>query len=555
MQSRLKKIFFVLLLAIMSVPLFQRVTRLFKETELRGAFFKPVQPKFSVDSLSTSAFQKQTEAYENFNFGFRGFMIKLKNSVDFLLYKDISVTDQLEGKNGYIFSWGSIDRNITGDIYNGKVKNDATVSAITFLRNEIEKKGARFLVAFAPSKDIIYPELLPEKYDGAVRLHSDRQDLADGFKKNNIPFIDFTPYFQSIHKKTSEPLFTKTGFHWSVYGASIAQDSLLSFMQQMYNEPMIACERKGVEQSDTARWPDADFEVPMNLLFSLQDNLYLYPKVEIIQSTLTRHRPKVIVIGDSFFATIKDQLVLRSIFSTDSKYWYYFNRSIPFTGVDDSEMKDIDIITELESADFIILFGSLCTLGDFPYGFYDYYYKNVKLFGMVGRIEEYLKKDSLQINKIRKEAALKNESLESVITSEARSIFKKRTQFHLQSPDHKYICADANKNNCLFANRDVAWAWETFSLLPLGNDKFVMYSFESKFLTTEMQSQKEITASRQAIGEWEIFSMTRLDSSHVAFKGFNGKYLSVNKSIPGGQIFSSADTIGYYEKFIMTEVQ
>jgi hypothetical protein len=551
MQTISKKIIFGLLLVVLSLPLLQRVTHLFNERcVLNGAFVKPDKPKFSLDSLSTSDFQKQTENYENYNFGFRAFLIKLKNSIDYFLYKDISVSDQLEGKNGYIYSWGSIEGTITGNRYNGKEKNDATISGITLVKNEIEKKGGHFLVVFAPSKESVYPENIPARYNGAIRKHSDHEELAEGFKKNNVPFLDFTPYFQMLHKKSSDPLFTKTGFHWSVFGAAIAQDSLISYIQHIYGEPMVTYERKGIEQSDTARFPDADFEGPMNLLFSLQDRLYIYPKLELVPSTLSRRRPKVIVIGDSFFSNIKELGQLKYVFSADSKFWYYFKNSTLMGDDNETQMKDVDVVTDLESADFVILFGSLSTLNNFPYGITDYYYKNDLLFGMIGQIEEYLKRDTLLLSKIKKEAAAKNVSIESRIASEAKLIFSKGQKINLETPDHKYVCADAAKNDLLFANRESAYAWETFTLLPLGNEKYVMYSFKNKFLTTELSKKTEITATREAIGAWEIFSIIRLDSNMVALKGVNGKYIGVDNA-SAGQLFARSNTIGRQEMFKM----
>ena len=40
------------------------------------------------------------------------------------------------------------------------------------------------------------------------------------------------------------------------------------------------------------------------------------------------------------------------------------------------DMEDVDIVKELESADIVILEGSMGTLGEFPFGVADYYQDN-----------------------------------------------------------------------------------------------------------------------------------------------------------------------------------
>jgi hypothetical protein len=552
MQENLKGILFVCLLVFLSLPLFQRITHLFNESELQGAFIKPGKPTFSPGSISTMAFQKQAEDYENYSFGFRTFVIKFKNSVDYLLYKDISVTDQIEGKDGYIFSWGSVDRSITGDRYNGKEKNEATVEKIKFVKEEIEKRGGHFLTVFAPSKESIYPEKLPARYVGAVRKHSDHEELMQGFKKNNIPCIDFTAYFQKLKPTCPYPLFTKTGYHWSVYGASLAQDSLLSFIQHVLPLPMPRYIRTGVEFSDTARWPDADFERPMNLFFSLQDHRYVYPKLEMVQSTLKNHRPTVIIIGDSFFSMVRDLKKLQKIFSADSRFWYYFNESTTMTDDVATPVKNTDVISELESADFVILLGSLGTLGEYPYGFADYVVENASKVGIIGRIQDYIRNDGEWMAQVKEEAKVGNNPIESLITDKAKNIFRKRKMIHLKAANNKFICDDASKNHLLIADRDSAWAWETFTLVNFRDDRCAMYSFENKFVSTEIGHKTELTATRDAIAGWETFSMIQLENNLVAFRAVNGKYLTLDEKTQ--QLFATSDSISRLEKFrLVTE--
>ncbi|MEP7170177.1 MAG: hypothetical protein ABI855_12460, partial [Bacteroidota bacterium] len=377
MQKIFKNAIFALLMVLMALPLLMEIKHPFRESEMRADLIKPERPEVSIKAIATQEFQKKTEEYENNNFGFRKFLAKLKRSVNYLLFKDISNSDQVAGRDGYIYGLSSVERNIGGRYYNGKEKNDSMTAKINFIKETIEKKGGHFLAVIAPAKESVIPEKLPSGYDGDDKVHSDYDDLVEGYKKYNIPCIDFCSYFKKIRPSCPYPLFTKTGYHWSMYGASLVQDSLLSYVQDLVAVPIPQYHRTGVEWTKKAPGSDADFETQLNLFYSLQSPLYVFPKLEMIQSSLNNYRPKVMVIGDSFFWTIKDLEKLQYIFSEDSKYLFYFKRSLPLTSDEGTELKNIDVMSELESADLVILFSSLSSLGEFPYGFPDYYAANV----------------------------------------------------------------------------------------------------------------------------------------------------------------------------------
>ena len=117
--------------------------------------------------------------------------------------------------------------------------------------------------------------------------------------------MDLTSYFRKIRNTSPYQLFTTTGFHWSMYGASLAQDTILKYCQSFLLEPMPFYIRKGVEWSDTARNADADFEDVMNLPFSLQQSKYAYPKIEMVESSLKESSSKGYNYRRQFFLADK----------------------------------------------------------------------------------------------------------------------------------------------------------------------------------------------------------------------------------------------------------
>ena len=548
MQRWLKISMFIFLFALLWLPFFQEQTKWFKEPELKGAFIKPALPKFSIDSIKDLKFQKKFEDYENYNFGFRGFMVKARNSVNYFLFKELSIKDNIVGKDGLIFQTESTEQTL-GLQYGAKKKYKATLDKIKFLKEGVEKHGAHFLAIIAPSKEKIYADFLPPPYLGKYKKPNEYTDFIEGYKKRGIPFIDFCPYFRKLRDTCKYSLFTKTSYHWSIYGAAFAQDSLLNYMKKHLPKPMPECKKIGIELSGTARETDADFEGPLNLFYGIGQSQYAYPKYQMISSTKKNYRPKVIIIGDSFFWQLKDQYMLQYIFSEDSRFWYYFaGSSYPLNN--DTGMffqKEADAVEELESADYVVLMCNISTLDYFPYGVADYYYDNFAKPKITERIANKILNDSNWVKKLISKNENKDPILNELVAEEAKNVWRKRKIFNWMADNNKYVCADKVHNNIVIANSNNKWDWETFSMLCFENNKVAIYSHEKHFLSTAINGKKEMMATRPEIGECELYTLINLPNGFIALKAANGKYLSLNpKSL---HLLATGNSIGKQERF------
>ena len=553
MQKPLKIILFISLFVVLWLPFIQEQTSFFKEPQLTGAFIKPNRPNFSIDSLNKLSFQKQYENYKNYSFGFKGLLVKIKNSVNYILFKELSVEDNFAGKDNFVFSVGSTERTL-GVRYNGKEQNNATIEKINFLKEGLKKRGGHLIVLMVPSKEMIMPDFLPAPYSNNYKSQTDYADFIDGYKKRNIPVIDYCTYFKQLRKTSQHSLYTKTGVHWSLYGASLAQDTLVNYIENMVGKPIPKYKRNGVEISDTARDSDNDFEAPLNLLFSLGQPKYVYPKLEMIESTRKNYRPKVIIIGDSFFWQIKGHRMLMNIFTEDSKFWYYFAmNSCPIGDAAGIPLKEVNVMRELETADIVLLIGNISTLDRFPFGVTDYYYNNIASPEIVEAVQKNIKENSLWMTKLNGKITSSNQSIDEIVTAEAKCVCRDKKTFTIKAANKKYVCAGGNEDKILIVNREVASDCETFSLLNLGDDKVAIYSYKNRFLCPELYSKAEITSTRIAIGGWETFTLQDLGDDFVAFKASNGKYISLDEKTQ--QLFAIADKIGPNEKFKIAVVK
>jgi hypothetical protein len=121
-----------------------------------------------------------------------------------------------------------------------------------------------------------------------------------------------------------------------------------------------------------------------------------------------------------------------------------------------------------------------------------------------------------------------------------------RKTVQLIAYNNKYVCADETRGDMMYANKDVPYTWETFSLLMFENGHCGILSYKNKFLCTELNNNREITATRDKCGDWETFTILSLGNDNVAFKAVNGSYISVDER---GQLFANSLSVGEKETF------
>lgn len=173
-----------------------------------------------------------------------------------------------------------------------------------------------------------------------------------------------------------------------------------------------------------------------------------------------------------------------------------------------------------------------------------------KQFGKMDKIPDYEK----YVSYPNFDEAKKGNDCDVVIDNKERDSFNgkkvvKKQQVQLKAINNKFLCADESLKDVVFANKDNASTWETFTLITFENNECAILSFKNKFLSTELQEQNQITATRDALGSWETFKIFDLGNGTVAFTAVNGKYLSIDEKTQ--QILAFSDSIKEPEKFVL----
>ena len=439
MKKLTQKILFALTAILLFVSMSQKQFNFPKFRALKGVVVDEPMPKLTFQSYCDGEFQQKTEQHLKQHFGFRPPLIRLYNQYLWDFFKKTPVSKGILsfGKDGWLYEpW------VVADYYQNQFRNYASDTAemtamfteeaerLLQVQQALEPYGTYLFACVVPSKDRIYPEYLPDDKDywfdsmpkTSARFINERE-----YARLGVNHLNLEHYFMQMKDTADFLLFPQTGTHWSNYASLFAADTLIRYMEHLggMNIQNLVI---GPRSLDDARDPDDDLEKLLNLIRPLPKPQYYYAKATADNDS-TAVKPKVIVIGDSFWWNIANQIPLSKIFSS-SPYWYY-NSTVYFDGTEHS-VKDLDLINEILSADFIILFYSATQQYKMNNGFTQdaleaiQHFKEVFVMDSLAFIEYEIEKTIAEIKtkpnlmeEIQEKATLKGKTFEQAIYDDA----------------------------------------------------------------------------------------------------------------------------------------
>ena len=363
MKNLVKCILFALTAALLFASMLQKWFQWREFEPLQGVVVEQPMPELSFDNIAHGAYQQQTEPYLKQHFGYREPLIRLYNQYlwDFYHKTPVEGGQVVFGKNNWMYEpW------VVTDYYQKqylKYAADSTEMASMLAREAkrlyqvqqiLEPYGTYIFACMVPSKDLVYPEYLPEDPDTTRQPKiSARFFNEEEYTRLGVNHLNLEQYFLQIKDTADFMLFPKTGTHWSLYASLFAADTLIRYMEHL-GDMNIRNLVIGPRELDDARGTDNDLETLMNLMRPLRKPRYYYAQTTT-DGDSTAQKPKMIVVGDSFWWSIALQIPLQEIFS-NAPYWYY-NSTIYYDPAYPS-VDEVNLVDELLSADFINLFYS-----------------------------------------------------------------------------------------------------------------------------------------------------------------------------------------------------
>jgi len=367
MKSIHTKFYLYIFLGILLFPAFQSVFKLAPEPKLGGYISEITKPNFTLKNLFNGNYQERAELYINRTYGFRAWFIRVFNQIQFSFFNKAHADLTIVGKNKVLIGRGYIDA-YNGTTYIGASAIKNKVHKIKQLQDTLQSLGKDLVVLIASSKGTFFseniPTYLPQKKDTTNYTY-----YLEQFNKQGVNCIDFNGLFLQWKKTAKYPLYAKRGVHWSYYGAYLATDSLLKYLELKRNIDLPDMITNTIEIKKGCNG-DIDTQEGMNLLFPIHDTKYAYPKVSYNKTA--KDSLKVLLVGDSFYYAMGNTHFLQEAFY-DSQFWFYNNgvfKKEPYT---DDELKEF--MAKTAPFDQIILLANEGTLHSFAWRFEDDLYK------------------------------------------------------------------------------------------------------------------------------------------------------------------------------------
>lgn len=321
----LKQLLFGILLIVLSFPALQGWFGWWEEAPLGGAYYEQPAPVWTWQNWLKNQTQHQTEAYTKQQFGWQPNLVRLHNQYLYQWFGQSPNVNLFLGKSDYWFEKVYTDA-YQGLDYEGHARIREKVEHLEAIQEELEKRGKTFVFLLAPSKARYVPEHLPSWCTLGDSTNYDT--FLEEVQGRNINMVDANAWFQQEKAITPHPLFPLNGTHWTVYGMYRMVDSLLHYIDDLtgHDLPEVV-----IDSLWTTTWhqdPDNDIEWMLNMYYPLPRNHLAYYKAHY--HTVGKWRPKVLVIGDSFWGTFyhKANFLSQECFG-QSIFWYYNATTYP----------------------------------------------------------------------------------------------------------------------------------------------------------------------------------------------------------------------------------
>ena len=248
-------------------PAFQRIIPLFDVDPLIGAYLVEKEPEFTSDLWLDAKYQANFENYLEQHIGFRPLFVKLYNQIQYSFYDKTSAFQVVVGKNNFVYQYEFI-RSYYGKNFCGYEVIDNATKGLRIVSEQLKEKNIDLIIVLAPSKVAVYPENIPDKYKSGKENNLNHKYYKEKLLEMNLLVVDFYDYFVNMKNKLPYPLFSAQGMHWSAYGAAIASDSLVRYIENLRKVKLVNYELE-LNESYECISTDNDLENATNLLWEI----------------------------------------------------------------------------------------------------------------------------------------------------------------------------------------------------------------------------------------------------------------------------------------------
>ena len=318
----------VLFFLILIFHLIQVDSQPVKETKLNGFFLlneKPDLKRFTWHRWFDGSFQEEYMKSIEDHIGFRNSLFRLHNQYDFTLFGITHAQGFIKGRKGFLFEEDYI-HEYTGNYFIGKKTIEKKFWKLKKIQEELKAQNIDLIPVIEPGKASFYPELIPSHFHPWHKSLSNQELFLYLFKDLGINYLDLNQYFIKMKDTSRYPLFPKYGMHWSIYGVTLAVDTLVKYIEYVHQTTLPFFRIQHLNVTDTLKYTDNDIGNILNLIFPLPKVKAVYPDLKFGFNQESK-KISVLVIADSYYLNIVNGFSDK-IF-TKEEYWYYNSKVYP----------------------------------------------------------------------------------------------------------------------------------------------------------------------------------------------------------------------------------
>lgn len=357
MEKWVTRILCILTMIFFLLVFLQEKTHFVEVKPLGGVVEEVGCPKFTMQSYADRSYQNNLENFSKQNFGFREWFIRFYNQYIWDFYGTTKACVSV-GRDGWLYESQYVEEYYQSRMYDytddpDVIKEKFRKEAVRLykLQEILKEFGVTLFVMIEPGKERVFSEHLPAGDDYTRPMGVKAVDYYPYlFDSLGVNYVNFSKYFVEQKGKVDYPLFPQTGTHWSNIAALHSADSLIRYMEHI-GKKNIHNISVGAARYEKIRDPDDDLEQMMNLLREIPKVPNMYAPVSVDNDT-SAEKPRMIVIGDSFFRNFVNEVPLDSIFS-EKQYWYY--NSTIYYNPNFNSTSEIDLVSELLGTDYVMI--------------------------------------------------------------------------------------------------------------------------------------------------------------------------------------------------------
>jgi SGNH hydrolase-like domain, acetyltransferase AlgX len=364
-MHKLHKILFIIFLVLLTVPAIQKEFEIFKVKNLNGSFSLAHYEPFEIAKWFDGSFQQQYDKYLEDHIGLRTRFVRFFNTIDFHLFKKSHANGVLIGNNSFLFE----KRYIRSALGLKEIDEQQLLEKVQHtkeVQDSLLSKGVQFLVITAPGKGWYYPEYIPKPYRNLKKENTHYEFVSQKFKVYGINNIDFNTLFLEMKDTVSYPLFPKCGVHWTYGSMQYVADSLINYCEKNMNIDLPDMIIDSVEYSKKPRFTDYDIGDALNINYKIPQDTLIYPSFSF-KNDSTKTKPRLLVIGDSFYWTFYNGHFASNLFS-QNRFAYYNNE---LHGYKKGTFSEAVRKKGVKNADIIMIWTTESQYHDFDMGFVD----------------------------------------------------------------------------------------------------------------------------------------------------------------------------------------